>query len=98
MRSDSILDSPPRYQESERRRKQVDEQNARAKEWNDSLGADLNKWAAKAKSTGPGRWAEDTPIGNDDDSSKYSVDYSRFEKIEEEEEEAGAGDSQKRDW
>jgi len=60
--------------------REIDEKNAKTKEWNDELTKDLNKWSKKH--VDDKRWQEDNPCG------KYSNDYSRFEFVDSDDEEA----------
>lgn len=58
----------------------IEQQNKEAESWNNSLKSDLNKWTKKL--VDDRKWQDDTP-----DSAKYSVDYKRFENIDESDDE-----------
>ncbi|CAD7937154.1 unnamed protein product [Amoebophrya sp. A120] len=82
----------PEYQAAEAQRKAAAETNAE----NSQMMKDMEKWAKKQTKTYD-RWAEDKPIG------KYDVDYSKFDKmLDDEEDDLGAGggaaNAPKRDW
>lgn len=83
----------PEYQENERKRRDVEEHNSMQKEFKDTLGKDMEKWTKKMQ---PDRWGEDLPDGEGANApaEKYSNDYSRFDKIEVDDETV----VEKRDW
>jgi HSP20 family molecular chaperone IbpA len=88
-----IIDcNSPEYQASEKANKEAAAHNKRTKEFNDMLGADLEKWG-KAYDN---KWSADLPDGTEPSpAAKYEVDYSRFDRIEDVEDKPAIPE---RDW
>ncbi|CAD7956402.1 unnamed protein product [Amoebophrya sp. A25] len=91
----------PEYQAAEKQRREAEASNSD----NNEMLKDLEKWAKKqaGRQDPCSRWAEDNPIGADDDfGKKYDVDYARFDKILEREEAAEKNETpvvqDDRDW
>lgn len=82
----------PEYQEQEKKKRAADETNAMNKDLRDMLTKDMEKWSKKCQ---PEVWSQDLPDGPDAAASKYDVDYSRFDAIDDVEEVAAA---EKRDY
>lgn len=78
--SSKIIDcASPEYQESEQKRKDVENHNKHAKEWNDLLKKDMDSWSNRHDN-----WQNDVPEGDSTpfhDNKKYDVDYSRFKDV-----------------
>jgi len=92
-KSCKIVDTnAPEYQETERKRKAVEEENKSKSEFNDMLKQDLSHWN-KDQSL----WdQEDRPEGKDTPAmQKYETDYSRFDKLDVEEDKPTV---ESRDW
>lgn len=85
----------PEYQASEKKKKAADDHNDSAKEFNNMLTQDLGKWAKNANPIWDG---EDLPDGAEEPSAtaKYENDYSRFDRIEDVDEEKPVVED--RDW
>lgn len=85
-----IIDcNSPEYQKQEQAKRSSEEAN----EWRSEMTKDLDKWAKRAS---PNKWSADLPLGSEPQrSSKYDVDYARFEEIPDVEEALPGGD---RDW
>jgi len=93
--SAKIVDcNSPEYQAQEKARKAAEETNERNKGFNDMLTKDLTKWSDKQ--TNDNKWAEDLPDGSEERAKdKYEVDYSRFDRIDDVQEERVV---EERDW
>mmetsp|Transcript_126492 Transcript_126492/g.247988 ORF Transcript_126492/g.247988 Transcript_126492/m.247988 type:complete len:332 (+) Transcript_126492:3-998(+) len=84
----------PEYQETERKRREVEQHNALNAEFKHELTKDMEKWVKLAQ---PDKWEEDLPEGAEPASEvqKYDIDYSRFDKLDELDEPAPV---EQRDW
>lgn len=85
----------PDYQAQQKQAKAAQEHNDMNKEFSDMLQADLGKWG---KSVGGSQWDNnDLPDGIETPATqKYEVDYSRFDKVEDVEEDKPVAED--RDW
>jgi len=91
----NIVDcNSPEYQAQEKTRKAAEESNSLNNEFRESITKDMDRWC---KVSQPDKWEKDLPEGTDQPmaSSKYDVDYSRFDQIPDVEDQ-GAGEE--RDW
>lgn len=83
----------PEYQKNEQARVQAEEKNSSAKEFNNELTKNMEKWA---KLNQPEKWQEDLPDGTEEpELVKYSNDYSRFKDIPDVDDGPNA---EERDW
>eukprot|EP00391_Amoebophrya_sp_Ameob2_P005140 CAMPEP_0178988730 /NCGR_PEP_ID=MMETSP0795-20121207/3965_1 /TAXON_ID=88552 /ORGANISM="Amoebophrya sp., Strain Ameob2" /LENGTH=776 /DNA_ID=CAMNT_0020680021 /DNA_START=87 /DNA_END=2418 /DNA_ORIENTATION=+ len=77
----------PEYQEKEKQRLAAEQAAKENEETKSDMMKDMERWAAKQRNTYD-RWAEDVPTNAS--SSKYDLDYSKFDRILQEEEAADA--------
>lgn len=85
----------PEYQANEKKRQDVEKANKDKQEFNDLLMSDLNKWNK------PGNvWAQDdVPEGSEISATqKYEVDYSRFDKLADVDDDNDQPVAENRDW
>eukprot|EP00812_Abedinium_dasypus_P014360 NODE_787_length_1363_cov_251.363150.p2 GENE.NODE_787_length_1363_cov_251.363150~~NODE_787_length_1363_cov_251.363150.p2 ORF type:complete len:207 (-),score=65.44 NODE_787_length_1363_cov_251.363150:725-1345(-) len=92
-KNSKIIDcNSPEYQEQEKSRREAEEHNKRADDWNNMLKSDVEAWSGRRDI-----WEADVPEGDGAaQTAKYEVDYSRFDKVADVEETAPA--TEERDW